>query len=149
MPRCLCAGSSPRFLGRGSFLSPGRDYILGLPRMFCPRHPHSTLFNIMFVVSLSLLDFCIARLRRRSSFSHGRPSGNVRGSNASCLPQRVRVRTRFVPTRARTRETPLNSQPIFYNTNQVVFIVINTMARKNNNFATLILDQLKNNPISF
>ena len=30
-------------------------------------------------------DFSIARLRRRSSFSHGRPSGNVRGSNANAL----------------------------------------------------------------
>lgn len=38
-------------------------------------------------------DFCIARLRRRSSFSHGRPSGNVRGSNANALdpPSRSRA----------------------------------------------------------
>jgi len=40
----------PPFLGRGSFLSPGRDYTLGLPRVFCPRHPHSTFFNIVFGV---------------------------------------------------------------------------------------------------
>ena len=53
-PRCLCARITPRFLGRGSFLSPGRDYTLGLLRVFCPRHPHSTLFNIMFSISLSL-----------------------------------------------------------------------------------------------
>ena len=38
-------------------------------------------------------DFCIARLRRRSPFSHGRPSGNVRGSNANALdpPSRSRA----------------------------------------------------------
>ncbi len=37
--------------------------------------------------------FRIARLRRRSSFSHGRPSGNVRGSNANALdpPSRSRA----------------------------------------------------------
>ena len=66
VPRCLCAGKQKskrlkyqemsrlefarNFLGRGSFLSPGRDYTLGLPRVFCPRHPHSTFFNIMFSV---------------------------------------------------------------------------------------------------
>src|SRR3989344_3346915 len=54
VPSFLWAGISPRFLGRVSFLSPGRDYTLGLPRVFCPRHPHSTFFNIIFVVSLSL-----------------------------------------------------------------------------------------------
>ena len=55
-PRCLgirtaqIPGNEPFgfFLGRGSFLSPGRDYTLGLPRVFCPRHPHSRSFNISF-----------------------------------------------------------------------------------------------------
>ena len=51
------------------------------------------VFKIAFVASLLLLDFSIARLRRRSSFSHGRPSGNVRGSNANALdpPSRSRA----------------------------------------------------------
>ena len=37
--------------------------------------------------------FRIARLRQHSSFSHGRPSGNVRGSNANALdpPSRSRA----------------------------------------------------------
>src|SRR3989344_1769303 len=53
----------------------------------------------LYVVSLSLLDFCIARLRRRSSFSHGRPSGNVRGSNSYCTLDPL--------SRSRVRKTPL------------------------------------------
>src|SRR3989338_8998535 len=67
VPRCLCAGKqnlkrlkyqemsrlefARNFLGRGSFLSPGRAL---LSTGVCPRHPHSTFFNLSFVVSLSL-----------------------------------------------------------------------------------------------
>ena len=53
-PRCLCADSSPRFLGRGSFLSPGRATLVARVRalVFRPRHPHSTLCKLEFSVSL-------------------------------------------------------------------------------------------------
>src|SRR3989344_6443611 len=37
-----------------------------------PRTTPFLVFKIAFVVSLSLLDISLARLRRRSSFSHGR-----------------------------------------------------------------------------
>jgi len=40
-------------------------------------------FHIAVCGIASASDFCIARQRRRSSFSHGRPSGNARGWNAS------------------------------------------------------------------
>ena len=72
------------------------------PRSFGvrPRTTPLLVFNIAFVVSLPLLDFSIARLRRRSSFSHGRPSGNVRGSNANALDPPSRSRA-SPPTKAR------------------------------------------------
>jgi len=51
-------------------------------------------FHIRVVCGVAfVIGFRIARLRRRSSFSHGRPSGNVRGSNANALdpPSRSRA----------------------------------------------------------
>jgi len=57
----------------------------------------------LYVVSLSLLNFSIARLRRRSSFSHGRPSGNVRGSNTNALDPPSRSRAISPPWKKRKR----------------------------------------------
>jgi len=59
-----------------------------------PAQPTPFLVFISTVCGVaSASNFCIARLRRRSSFSHGRPSGNVRGSNANALdpPSRSRA----------------------------------------------------------
>ena len=66
-------------------------------RLACLRSPPShnppSRFQNSFRGVASASDFCIARLRRHSSFSHGRPSGNVRGSNANALdpPSRSRA----------------------------------------------------------
>ena len=66
-------------------------------RLACLRSPpsHNPLsrFHDCFRGVASATEFSIARLRRRSSFSHGRPSGNVRGSNANALdpPSRSRA----------------------------------------------------------
>ena len=61
----------PALLGERKFPLPVSDY--SWLQEFCPRHPHTTFFNIMFILSLSLLDFCISRQSRRSSFSHWTP----------------------------------------------------------------------------
>ena len=105
-PRCLgflliLAISALRSGGEGRRLFGGRKesfpQLRAPPRAFGVR-PRTTPF-LVFISAVCGVAFAtrfrIARLRRRSSFSHGRPSGNVRGSNTSCLPQRVRVRTRF------------------------------------------------------
>ena len=105
-PRCLglallLAFARLRAGGSGGMLFGGRKESFPQLRLVSagldqPAQPTPFLVFISAVCGVaSASDFCIARLRRRSSFSHGRPSGNVRGSNASCLPQRVRVRTRF------------------------------------------------------
>jgi len=75
----------PALLGERKFPLPGS----GSPRLrgVCPRHPHSTFFNIMFVVSLSLLDFSIAIQLRHSSFSRGHHSGNARDADTNALDQ--------------------------------------------------------------
>ena len=115
-PRCLCAvlflasapcsalARAPLHLG-GERNPPPSFGLLLVPSESALAQPPSSFSYRLFVVSLSLLGFCIARLRRRSSFSHGRPSGNVRGSNTSCLPQRVRVRTRFAHPCAHERHS--------------------------------------------
>jgi len=62
-----------------------------------PAQPTPFLIFISAVCGVAFAtDFCIARLRRRSSFSHGRPSGNVRGSNANALDP-VRLSTDGLP----------------------------------------------------
>jgi len=76
-------------------------------RLACLRSPpsHNPLsrFQDCFRGVASATEFSIARLRRRSSFSHGRPSGNVRGSNTSCLPPAcASTHTLYPPVRART-----------------------------------------------
>src|SRR3989344_1171917 len=95
--------SAERALGRHTVwgkegILPPASPRLGRARPTGSANPLSR-FHIGYVVSLSLLDFSIARLRRRSSFSHGRPSGNVRGSNPYC--------TLDPPSRSRVRTTPL------------------------------------------
>src|SRR3989338_4390352 len=59
-----------------------------------PAQPTPFLVFISAVCGVAFAtEFSIARLRRRSSFSHGRPSGNARGSNANALdpPSRSRA----------------------------------------------------------
>jgi len=65
-------------------------------KKFCPRHPHSTLCKLEYVVSLSLLDFC-------EIYNHGAhplvvdaTSGNARGSDANALDP-VRLSTGGLP----------------------------------------------------
>ena len=77
-PRCLCAGkaraswgeevSSPR-VGRYT------PRVLGV----LPRHPHSTLCIFMFVVSLSLLNFCEIYNFGAHPLAMDAHSGNARG----------------------------------------------------------------------
>jgi hypothetical protein len=77
-PRCLCAGkacaswgeevSSPR-VGRYT------PRVLGVR----PRHPHSTLCIFMFVVSLSLLNFCEIYNFGAHPLAMDAHSGNARG----------------------------------------------------------------------
>ena len=90
----LCR-QSLRFLGRGSFLSPGRDYTLGLPRVFCPRHPHSTLCILEYVVSLSLLNFCEIYNFGAHPLAMDAHSGNARGG--------IQMRLTHPPIRAQAR----------------------------------------------
>ena len=88
IPALRSGGEGRRlFGGRKESFPQLRLVSAGLDR---PAQPTPFLVFISAVCGVaSASNFCIARLRRRSSFSHGRPSGNVRGSNASCLPQRV------------------------------------------------------------
>ena len=105
-PRCLgflliLAISALRSGGEGRRLFGGRKESFPQLRLVSagldqPAQPTPFLVFISAVCGVAFAsDFCIARLRRRSSFSHGRPSGNVRGSNANALdpPSRSRART--------------------------------------------------------
>jgi len=56
-PRCLCAGRYPRFLGRGSFLSPGRAIYSSSTRSASSPSPLYVLHTKFECVAL-LLDFC-------------------------------------------------------------------------------------------
>ena len=103
VPRCLGMGTAqipgnepfgfPRFLGRGSFLSPGRallDYEESALAIPSPRFSCLCLvcsFRFREVISIQL---------RHSSFSHGHPSGNARGANANALDP-VRLSTDELP----------------------------------------------------
>ena len=93
----------PRFLGRGSFLSPGRA-LSDMGRRVCPRHPHTTFFKIVFIEYDFRLRFPISVRLRRSSFSHGHHSGKCPRRNTRALPQLARLRA-SLPTRACTRES--------------------------------------------
>jgi len=103
-PRCLgflliLAISALRSGGEGRRLFGGRKESFPQLRLVSagldqPAQPTPFLVFISAVCGIAFAsDFCIARLRRRSSFSHGRPSGNVRGSNANALdpPSRSRA----------------------------------------------------------
>ena len=84
-PRCLCVRYRARFLGRGSFLSPGRATLVARVRalVFRPRHPHSTLCKLEYVVSLSLLNFCEIYNHGAHPLAMDATSGNARGSDAN------------------------------------------------------------------
>src|SRR3989344_3751759 len=78
--RCGCSGAI-LFGGRKE----SSPQLRAPPRSFGVR-PRTTPFLVFISAVCGVAfasDLCIARLRRRSSFSHGRPSGNVRGSNAN------------------------------------------------------------------
>ena len=95
-PRCLgflliLAISALRSGGEGRRLFGGRKESFPQLRLVSagldqPAQPTPFLVFISALCGVAFAsNFCIARLRRRSSFSHGRPSGNVRGSNANAL----------------------------------------------------------------
>lgn len=103
-PRCLglallLAIARLRAGGSGAMLFGGRKESFPQLRLVSagldqPAQPTPFLvFKFTFSGVASASDFCIARLRRRSSFNHGRPSGNARGSNANALdpPSRSRA----------------------------------------------------------
>jgi len=89
--------------------------------------PPSSFSYRLFAVSLSLLNFSIARLRRRSSFSHGRPSGNVRGSNANALDPPSLSRASPLAREERDASgTPLN--PLLHSRENLTFSIFNIFA---------------------
>jgi len=71
-----------RFLGRGSFLSPGRALrLLAESALAIPIPRFQYIFRgVAFAFRLRIAIFL-----RRSSFSRGRPSGNARGADAMRL----------------------------------------------------------------
>ena len=101
-PRCLglallLAFARLRAGGSGAMLFGGRKESFPQLRLVSagldqPAQP--TLFLVFISEFFSRLYIFSCLLRRRSSFSHGRPSGNVRGSNANALdpPSRSRAR---------------------------------------------------------
>src|SRR3990167_3214074 len=113
-PRCLgflliLAISALRSGGEGRRLFGGRKESSPQLRLVSagldqPAQPTPFLVFISTLCGIaSASDFSIARLRRRSSFSHGRPSGNVRGSNASALDPPSRSRAISPPWEKRRR----------------------------------------------
>ena len=125
-PRCLgflliLAIPALRSGGEGRRLFGGRKESFPQLRLVSagldqPAQPTPFLVFISAVCGVaSASDFCIARLRRRSSFSHGRPSGNVRGSNANALDPPSR--SRASPLAEDERDASggsLNRQGVYY-----------------------------------
>ena len=112
-PRCLCVRYRARFLGRGSFLSPGRATLVARVRalVFRPRHPHSTLCKLEYVVSLSLLNFCEIYNHGAHPLAMDATSGNARGSDANALDPPSRSRASPL---ARTRGVRAGLPTLFY-----------------------------------
>ena len=105
-PRCLglallLAIARLRAGGSGAMLFGGRKESFPQLRLVSagldqPAQPTPFLVFISAVCGVAFATrFCDFGLRRRSSVSHGRPSGNVRGSNANALdPPSVRAQAR-------------------------------------------------------
>ena len=111
VPRCLgmltaqIPGNEPLafFLGRGSFLSPGRALrLLSESALAIP----TLRFSILCLVCSFRFREWIAIRDRHSSFSHGHPSGKCPRRKYSCLPQLARLRA-SLPTRACTQNHSL------------------------------------------
>src|SRR3989344_2830229 len=107
-PRCLglallLAIARLRAGGSGAMLFGGRKESFPQLRLVStgldqPAQPTPFLVFMSAVCGVAFAsDFCIPILRRRSSFSHGRPSGNVRGSNAIALDPPSRSRAISLP----------------------------------------------------
>jgi len=74
---CGAGARAPAVWGKEGILPPASPR-LGRARPTGSANPLSRFQDCFRGVAFAS-DFCFARLRRRSSFSHGRPSGNVRG----------------------------------------------------------------------
>ena len=88
----------PRFLGRGSFLSPGRALrLLAESALAIP----SPRFSILCLVYSFRFRELISIRVRHSSVSHGHPSGNARGGIQCLTHPPVRARDRREEKRRR------------------------------------------------
>jgi len=92
-PRCLCADKARASRGEVSSPRVGRytPRVLGVR----PRHPHSTLCIFMFVVSLSLLNFCELYYFGAHPLAMDAHSGNARGG--------IQMRLTHPPVRAHAK----------------------------------------------
>jgi hypothetical protein len=100
-PRCLCVGKAHASWGE-EVSSPRVGLLLAeiTREKFRPRHPRTTLCNIDYVVSLSLLDLCVLYNFGAHPLAMDATSGNARGGILMLAPS-FRDYTKTLPTRAR------------------------------------------------